>query len=363
MESSGSRSRASPLRGWQSGAAGGKLRLTVPLGAAGARGGGHLDLLGNTAWLVRVASRVDPEGLAQVRAVARALCERPPAGVSDIVAAYATVTVHFDPAVVARAAVGAWIDAVLARGAATPGAAATATTAHVLPVRYGEPFGPDLALVAERSGLSAADVIERHAAGRYVVAAIGFTPGFAYLAGLAPELATPRRATPRLEVAAGSVAIGGAQTGVYPLLSPGGWNVIGRTSERLFDPARTPAARLCGGDSVRFEPVAARRFARRLRTVALPPAARAAPLARAMKRAAAFEVLEPGTQSSLQDRGRSGHAAQGVAPGGALDPLAAAVANRLVGNAPAAAVLECALTGPRLRVLRPVRVALAGARV
>jgi KipI family sensor histidine kinase inhibitor len=337
----------------------------------------RVEVLGDSAWLVRVASRIDAEGLRSARAVASALGRSPPTGVTDLVAAYGTVAVLFDPDRVSRATVAAWVgETLVAHEAARTGprdatcASATNTdggTLHAIPVHHGGEFGPDLDHVAERAGLSATDVIERHSAGRYTVAAIGFTPGFAYLAGLAPELATPRRATPRLKVAAGSVAIGGAQTGVYPIESPGGWNVIGRTPLRLFDVERTNAALLRGGDTVRFEPIGARAFARRIRTLPSPAASRSAPpasgAARVRAPVAAFEVILPGAQSSLQDRGRVGHAAQGIAPGGALDPLALAVCNRLVGNRPDAAALECALTGPRLRVLRPVKVAVAGAHV
>ncbi|GLU34199.1 5-oxoprolinase subunit PxpB [Trinickia caryophylli] len=121
-----------------------------------------------------------------------------------------------------------------------------------VPVRYGGAFGPDLGAVAEHTGLSAEEVVARHAGGNYIVFFLGFQPGFAYLGGLDESLHTPRRKVPRIEVPAGAVGIGGAQTGIYPAASPGGWQLIGRTALALFDPAREPFALLQPGDLVRF---------------------------------------------------------------------------------------------------------------
>ena len=121
-----------------------------------------------------------------------------------------------------------------------------------IPLRYGGEDGPDLHDVARVCGLSSSEVIERHAASVYVVAFLGFVPGFGYLDGLDPKLHVPRRAQPRTRVPAGSVAIAGSQSAVYPLESPGGWQVIGRTLLRMFDPGREPFALLEPGDSVRF---------------------------------------------------------------------------------------------------------------
>ena len=123
-----------------------------------------------------------------------------------------------------------------------------------IPVTYGGEFGPDLAEVARHSGLSDKQVVELHASVDYVVWFIGFQPGFPYLGSLPEPLHTPRRAEPRLLVPAGSVGIGGSQTGVYPLSTPGGWQLIGRTSVALFDPKRQEPILLRAGDTVRFVP-------------------------------------------------------------------------------------------------------------
>ncbi|MEW7311718.1 5-oxoprolinase subunit PxpB [Buttiauxella gaviniae] len=123
-----------------------------------------------------------------------------------------------------------------------------------IPVTYGGAFGPDLAEVAAHCGLSARQVVEQHSCVDYVVYFLGFQPGFAYLAGLATELVTPRRAEPRLMVPAGSVGIGGSQTGIYPLATPGGWQLIGHTPVKLFNPADEMPTLLAPGDTVRFVP-------------------------------------------------------------------------------------------------------------
>jgi inhibitor of KinA len=124
-----------------------------------------------------------------------------------------------------------------------------------VPVCYDEEFAPDLSVVAKASGLGLDKVVQLHASAEYRVGFIGFAPGFPYLVGLPPQLATPRRAVPRQMVPAGAVAIGGGQTGIYPSASPGGWNVIGRTPLRLFETTRAEPALLRAGDGVRFHAI------------------------------------------------------------------------------------------------------------
>jgi KipI family sensor histidine kinase inhibitor len=130
----------------------------------------------------------------------------------------------------------------------------SAGTLHDIAVEYGGAAGPDLPALAARSGMSATDYVEHHAAAEYMVAFLGFQPGFPYLRGLPASLHAPRRASPRVRVAAGSVAIGGAYCGIYPAAGPGGWQIIGRTAAVLFDPARVAPALLMPGDRVRFVP-------------------------------------------------------------------------------------------------------------
>jgi allophanate hydrolase subunit 1 len=137
--------------------------------------------------------------------------------------------------------------------AAAPAAAPSgAGTLHTIEVRYGGATGPDLAALARQTGMDSAAYARCHAAAAYEVGFLGFQPGFPYLHGLPPELRAPRRQTPRVRVAAGSVAVGGRYCGIYPADGPGGWHVIGRTAAVLFDPQRAAPALLQPGDRVRF---------------------------------------------------------------------------------------------------------------
>ena len=129
-----------------------------------------------------------------------------------------------------------------------------------IPVCYGGEFGPDLGYVADEHGLTIENLITIHSSVDYLVHMIGFAPGFPYLGGLPERIATPRRATPRLLVEAGTVGIGGSQTGIYPVATPGGWQCIGRTPVRLFRPEMNPPSLLEAGDYVRFQPVTMQEF-------------------------------------------------------------------------------------------------------
>lgn len=179
--------------------------------------------------LLQWSDVVDPHVVHTVIGAFRALRDAAPAWLVDLHPAYASLLVEFDATSVEHDEVEDLVRALAEDGSFARAARVDGKTV-VVPVRYGGDEGPDLALVAAHTGLSPAEVVARHAAARYQVAFLGFSPGFAYLLGLSPALATPRRGEPRAAVPAGSVAIGGAQTGVYPSATPGGWNVIGRTS-------------------------------------------------------------------------------------------------------------------------------------
>jgi antagonist of KipI len=187
---------------------------------------------------------------------------------------------------------------------------------------------------------------------------LGFSPGFPYLLGLDPALAVPRLATPRTRVPAGSVGIGGAQTGVYPDEGPGGWRLIGRTAVAMFDARREPASWLVPGDRVRFGAACGSGASREaLAAHGERFAACAAPTM------AGIEVLAPGLLTTVQDLGRVGHRHLGVGTAGALDAYSLRVANRLAGNDDGAAALEITLQGPRLRFDGATRIAITGADI
>jgi KipI family sensor histidine kinase inhibitor len=209
------------------------------------------------ALLLRFGTGIDADTNARVQAAARALRAANIAGLIDIAPAYATLLLRF-----AETGSGSFSLASTLRSAIAAENEPDPISAVDIPVCYGGDYGADLAAVAAHAQLDPEAVVARHTATPYKVAMLGFAPGFPYLLGLDPALQVPRRASPRTRVPAGSVAIGGAQTGIYPRELPGGWHLIGRTPLTLFDPARDPPCLLAPGDHVRFHAIDADTFAR-----------------------------------------------------------------------------------------------------
>ncbi|MGN6813653.1 MAG: 5-oxoprolinase subunit PxpB [Thermomicrobiales bacterium] len=213
--------------------------------------------VGDSALLVEYALAIAPAINRQVRALLAALDATPPAGLRDLVPAYRTLLIRYDPTVITHAEL---LDRVRAledasHAAAPPGRVVT------VPVCYGGEYGPDLADVAAQTGLTTEEVVARHSAGHYPVYFLGFAPGFPYLGGLDASLATPRLPQPRPVVPAGAVGIGGEQTGIYSLTTPGGWRIIGRTPVRLYDLTAAEPFLLRAGDEVQFRPVTPEEYA------------------------------------------------------------------------------------------------------
>ncbi len=223
--------------------------------------------LGDRAVMITLGATIDQATHRRVRAVCARLDERPAPGMIEYVPAFTSVVVHYDPARVGEGdgshpaapytRMVAALDELLV--GVEEGASLPAPTVEI-PVCYGGELGPDLDEVARVHGLSADDVIRMHTEGDYLVYMVGFMPGFAYLGGLPEVLVTPRRAVPRTRVPAGAVGIGGSQTGVYPMESPGGWNLIGRTPRQIFLPAQEPPTLLRMGDHVRFHAISREQF-------------------------------------------------------------------------------------------------------
>lgn len=222
--------------------------------------------LGDCGVRVLFAEEPSPRMTSAMVRFCRALEADLPLGVSEWVPAYTTVAVYYRPWQTDYDALCLALTRLVRRRLPQSLAAEDDGPRLVeIPVCYGGVFGPDLEDVAALHGLTPAEVIRRHCAPRYRVQFLGFLPGFAYLSGLPPGLETPRLDTPRQTVPAGAVGIGGAQTGVYPLESPGGWRILGQTPLRLFDPSREPPALLRAGDWVRFVPAADAEFEARTR--------------------------------------------------------------------------------------------------
>ncbi len=289
---------------------------------------------------LRYGEGLDEAANRRAHAQLRALLEAPLPGVTDLIPGYASLYVEYDARRVREARVRGWIRA-------HPPLAAEGGRARELPTVYD---GPDLAEVAAWSGLSEAEVIARHAGRRYRVFAIGFTPGFPFMAAVDEAIAKPRRPEPRPRVPAHSVGIAGRQTGVYPMESPGGWNLVGRTLVAVYDPHRERPFLLEPGDRVRFRPETGRP----------PPAPEPLELLPEDPEDPVFRVLEPGFLDLPLDRGRFLAGRFGLARSGPADPYSARVANALVGNPPEAPLLELNLKGPVLEALAPGVAALAG---
>jgi inhibitor of KinA len=224
----------------------------------------HFAPLGDRALLITLGYSIDDPTHRRVQAALARLDRAEIPGITEFVPAFASIAVHYDPAAWAEGSTTppyTHVVSALERALDHLGDGEPAPSRLVeIPVCYGGELGPDLDDVAARHGLSADEVVTLHASVDYRVHMVGFMPGFAYLGGLPQAIATPRRDTPRTAVPAGSVGIGGAQTGVYPLVSPGGWHLIGRTPLRLFDVSRDPAALLAAGDRVRFRRISAADF-------------------------------------------------------------------------------------------------------
>jgi inhibitor of KinA len=226
--------------------------------------------LGDSAVVATLGDEADEATMARVRALAAAIGEAHAPGILEVVPAYGAVTVIYDPVRFASAGTRpyptvcqliAWCEARMESESAAERDAPAAPREVEIPVCYGGEFGPDLAQVAAHCGLDAAEVVARHSGAGYLVNAVGFVPGFPYLGGLPETLRVPRRPTPRTNVPAGSVGIGGAQTGIYPMSTPGGWHLIGRTPLALFRPAEEIPCLLHMGDRVRIRGITAEEFA------------------------------------------------------------------------------------------------------
>lgn len=232
----------------------------MSIAAAGAEW--RIVALGDRCLVVEFEHRVDAAINRKARALATALLGRPLPGVVDVVPAFCTVAVFYRPEqFLPRPSpfqqLRLQIESVLAGGLeALPEQAREVR----VPVCYGGEHGPDLEEVAAACGMTPDEVVRTHVASDHVVFMLGFSPGFPYIGGLDPNLSVPRRATPRTRIPAGTVAIARDQTAIYSFETPGGWNLIGRTPMKLFDPLADPPCRLQAGDRIRFVPIAPDEF-------------------------------------------------------------------------------------------------------
>jgi KipI family sensor histidine kinase inhibitor len=310
---------------------------------------------GDSCWLVVVGSDVSPSTSARVQALQRTVEMLRPSWLVETVPGYCSLRLVVQPLQTSLEEVEDLVSTA-ARNvtSARPVHARTVT----IPVCYGGTCGPDMGIVCQQSGLSEQEVVERHVTASYQCSMLGFLPGFPYLTGLDPQLATPRLATPRAVVPAGSVGIAGAQTGVYTVSSPGGWNIIGRTPLTLFDPSREQPSLVQAGDVVHFSPISLQEFEeRQSREFTCYPQICDV----TEHETCGCDVLEPGMLTTVQDDGHWGLQNMGIPVSGAMDRQALALGNVLVGNKERAAALEITLSGPRLVFTTDALVAVTGA--
>lgn len=224
--------------------------------------------LGDSAVVLQFGEAIKQPTHRRITALSTYLTQHAFPGFVELVPAYTTITVYYDPWIVSeKGMINPYqkvVETLQQQLTNAPNGTIKYTSRVVeIPVCYGGIFGPDLEYVAEQNKLSIEEVVELHASGKYTVYMIGFAPGFPYLGGLSKKIATPRRQTPRTTIPAGSVGIAGTQTGVYPMQTPGGWQLIGRTPISLFNPERGSPSLLQAGDTVKFIPVTAEEYKQR----------------------------------------------------------------------------------------------------
>ena len=213
---------------------------------------------GDCAVTVQAGNEISEETNRRVVELLQTLAESGPKGIRELVPSYSAVCIHYDPAVLSYDALIAYLKSIEIKELSSESASQQIVE---IPVCYGGEYGPDLDFVAQHNGLSAEDVVAIHSGGTYLVYMLGFLPGFAYMGGMDERIATPRLTSPRAKIPAGSVGIAGGQTGIYPLSSPGGWQLIGRTPLKLFTmEGETARFALSAGNMVRFVPITEKQF-------------------------------------------------------------------------------------------------------
>lgn len=219
----------------------------------------HFRLAGDRGLLAEYGDGIDPVVNLKVRSMTLAIKNDMPEGVIEIVPGYRSLLAVYDPCVTTLSVLKAALTTMEQRLAEVE---IPPPRQVEIPVCYGDDYGPDINFVAESNLMTVEEVINIHSAGDYLIYMVGFTPGFPFLGGLSPKLVTPRLETPRTLVPEGSVGIANAQTGVYPVASPGGWRLIGRTPLKLFAPERENPLLYQAGDRIRFKPISGDEYTR-----------------------------------------------------------------------------------------------------
>ena len=214
---------------------------------------------GDSALLIEFGKEINPETNRKITALVQLMREQHIEGIVDVIPAFCSLLINYDPRVLSYEELKERMEYLLKMETKTE---ATRKRIFEIPVCYGGEYGPDIENIAEHAGLSVEEVIKIHSSKDYLIYMLGFLPGFTYLGGLDERIHTPRLASPRLKIRAGSVGIGGSQTGIYPLDSPGGWQLMGMTPVRTYDPERQTPILVEAGDYIRFIPIDEEEFLR-----------------------------------------------------------------------------------------------------
>ena len=212
---------------------------------------------GDQALLIEFGEEIKPAINRRVQAFAQRASQHKISGIGELVPSYCTVLIYYDPMILSFSQAAFWAGEFLSSGSVE---VESTPKIKEVPVLYGGPHGPDIDFVAEHNGISVEEVIRIHTGQPYLVYVVGFSPGFTAMGTVPEKIRAPRLPTPRTKVAAGSVGIGGVQTGIYPVESPGGWRLIGRTPLKLFDLSWTPPSHFQAGDYARFYPISEEEF-------------------------------------------------------------------------------------------------------
>lgn len=313
--------------------------------------------LSETALTIEWGNSIDENIREQVVHATRLLDQNPFVGFIETVPAYTTVTVYYQPELIIETIyspfvfVKEYVESLLTKG---PVKEIQKGNIIRVPVCYDDEFGYDLEFIAETNGLSKEEVIDLHQQKEYTVYMMGFLPGFAYMGSVDDTIATARKSTPRSLVEAGSVGIAGKQTGIYPLPSPGGWQIIGRTPYCLFDLKKNDPFLFKTGDTVQFYSISKEEY-HKIKNAQDPTA-----VTEQEKDLADAVMLKSGVFSTIQDSGRFGFRAYGVPISGAMDELAYFISNALVGNTKNAAAIECTMGGLIIQFKKNAVVAITG---
>ncbi|MDR1944501.1 MAG: 5-oxoprolinase subunit PxpB [Synergistaceae bacterium] len=314
-------------------------------------------IAGDSTLLVRFGDSIDEEVGKKVRRARLALEEEKIEGIVELVPTYCSLYIFYNPFIVKTSELISRLEAVTSKAMEM---ALPEPRIVDVPVAYGGEYGPDLDELAQIHGLTREDVIKRHASKEYLVYMLGFTPGFTFCGSVDDDIATPRRKDPRLKILPGSVGIAGKQTGLYAVSSPGGWQLIGRTYMRFYNPDSPQPTPVRAGDYLRFVPIAPDVFeANRAEIDAVDT-----PSDYSDWRPGGVEIFEtvvPGALTTVQDLGRYGYQELGISCSGAMDEISFRVANRLIGNGDNAPALEITMMGPKLKALGEALIAVTGA--